>query len=122
MSVYQKPLRYRPADLPGGAPMFLMPENAVAKHDERCVTYAWLGSRPLFGEVYRGLLPAYSRNMPMDSGAMIGTFVRHECYEQNHQNFLWTRSHPSASPCSRKVWESEKYLKQLVGKMQQDFH
>lgn len=289
MSVYKKPLRCRPADLPGGAPMFLVPTNAVAKHDERCVTYTWLGNRHLFGEVYRRLLPAYSWNMPMDSGVMIGTFiqservlpslhfpgdidvlvipyegdqlmlshtlaieikvirasfmrqqkspnqfgfsqakgllaagfphvavghlivsdqspkeawremgmtkildadngrcaplekVRHdmlpadlmrrahgrllrncpdprlghfsaypvahgtwspetkeaphnplgnfelldsifEYYEQNHQDFLWTRSHPSASPCSRKDWASEKYLKQLVGKMQQDFH
>lgn len=289
MNVYQKPLRYRPTDLPSGAPMFLMPANAAAKHDERCVTYAWLGNRRLFGEVYRGLLPAYSRNVPIDSGVMIGTFVQidkvlpslrfpgdidvlvipyegdqlvlshtlaieikvmrasflrqqkspnqfgfsqakgllaagfpyvavghlivsdqspkeawremaetrildadsgrcaplervrhdmlpadlmrrshgrlmrncpdpllghfsaypvargtwfpetkeashnplvnselldgiYEYYEQNHQSFLWTRSHPSASPCSRKDWESEKYLKQLVGKMQQDFH
>lgn len=269
--------------------MFLMPKNVAAKHDERCVTYAWLGNRPLFGEVYRGLLPTFFQNMPMDSGVMIGTFipsekvlpglrfpgdidvlvipyegdqlvlshtlaievkiirarflqqqkspnqygfsqakgllaagfpyvavghlivsdqspkeawrelqmtkildadsgqcallesVRHDMlpadlmhrshgrlirncpdpllghfsayplardtwfpktmdvsrnpltnsalldgiygfYEENHQNFLWTRKHPSTSPCSRDDWQSEEYTKRLIAKMQQDFH
>lgn len=79
MSVYKKALRHKPIDLPSGAPAFVVPVAAAAKHDERCVTYAWIGNRPLFGEVYRRLLPACFQHMPMDSGVMVGTFVRSEC-------------------------------------------
>jgi hypothetical protein len=73
---YLGPLLKMPTDLPSGAPMFLVPAKAVVKYDERCVTYAWLGNRVLFGEVYRWLLPEYFRAMTHNSGVMIGSFIR----------------------------------------------
>lgn len=78
MTDYRKPLLQRPADLPPGAPIFLMPKGPASKYDERCITYAWLGNRPLFGEVYSHLLPEYYDRMPMGSGVMIGSFIRSE--------------------------------------------
>lgn len=53
----------------------MMPASAAMKHDERCVTYAWLCDRKLFGEVYRLLLPDYFDAMPRDSGVVIGSFI-----------------------------------------------
>lgn len=53
----------------------MMPASAAMRHDERCVTYAWLSSRKLFGEVYRLLLPDYFDAMPQDSGVVIGSFI-----------------------------------------------
>lgn len=58
--------------------MFMVPTGAAHKYDERYVTYAWLGNRRLFGEVYRRLLPEYFQSMPMDGGVMIGSFIRSE--------------------------------------------
>lgn len=55
--------------------MFLAPAGAAMRHDERCVTYAWLARRDLFGAVYGLLLPDYFYGMPQDSGVVIGTFL-----------------------------------------------
>lgn len=74
MSV-RRPIRQFPPDSRPGDPLFLMPAGAVKKHDERCVTYAWLSDRALFGEVYRRLLPDYFDAMPRDSGVVVGSFI-----------------------------------------------
>jgi hypothetical protein len=71
----RKPILRFPPDSRPGEPLFLMPASAVNKHDERCVTYAWLSHRGLFGEVYRRLLPDYFDTMPPDSGVVIGSFI-----------------------------------------------
>lgn len=71
----RKPILQFPPDSRPGEPLFLMPAGAVEKHDERCVTYAWLSNRGLFGEVYRRLLPDYFDAMPQDSGVVIGSFI-----------------------------------------------
>ena len=71
----RKPVLQFPPDSRAGDPLFLMPAGAMMKHDERCVTYAWLSDRALFGEVYRRLLPDYFDAMPQDSGVVIGSFL-----------------------------------------------
>lgn len=76
MIFYRKPMRNRPLDLPDGAPMFFMPASKAEVHDERCVTYAWLSQRKLFGEVYRRLLPESFEAMTHEGGVMIGSFIR----------------------------------------------
>ncbi|MDR2689375.1 MAG: hypothetical protein LBB76_06415, partial [Azoarcus sp.] len=70
METYRKPLLHLPE-----TSAFLLPKNAMRKHDERCMTYVWVAHRNLFGEVYRYLLPDYFYAMPQDSGVVIGTFI-----------------------------------------------
>ena len=75
IATFHRPILQFPPDTRAGDPLFLMPAGAVKKHDERCVTYAWLSRRELFGEVYRRLLPDYFHAMPQDSGVVIGSFI-----------------------------------------------
>lgn len=75
MDAYRKPMKERPPDLRDGAPMFLMPAGKAELHDERCVTYAWLAQRKLFGAVYQCLFPEYFNALPGDAGVMIGSFI-----------------------------------------------
>lgn len=75
MAPYRKSVQSLPANTPNGEPLFLMPTSAALKYDERCVTYAWLSRRTLFGEVYSLLLPDYFLAMPQGSGVVIGSFI-----------------------------------------------
>lgn len=73
--LYRRPLQHLPDDISSEEPFFAAPASAIKKHDERCVTYAWLSKRQLFGETYRRLIPDFFEGTSPDTGVMIGTFV-----------------------------------------------
>ncbi len=69
------PMENRPTLLRHGDAVFRLPQRLVEKNDEVALVARLVCDRRLFGECYRGLLPAHFNDMGAKSGVMVAGSV-----------------------------------------------